>query len=211
MEGAMPLRSVVAGSTVLLLALRRLALAVPVIAGVSALTFFILNVLPGNTALALLGTDATAAEVAQLEAELGLDRPVVERYIEWLVGLLNGDLGRSLASGQPVGALIAERSAVTVQLVVLAVVLSTACALGMALLAARNRGKLFDRIGAIAGMVGISVPNYVLAIVLVLVFAVNARLFPAIGFVPLSESVSGNLRSLALPLIVLAFPFFSVC
>lgn len=193
------------------LVLRRLATAVPVILGVSLLTFWILNLMPGNTALSLLGADATAAQVAQLEAELGLDRPAIERYLEWLGGLFKGDLGRSLASGQPVSSMIAERSAVTLELVMLAVVLSTTLAVGMALLAARRPGKTADRVGAVMGMIGISTPSYVLAIVLVLAFAVNARLFPSIGFVPIEESVLGNLRSLTLPTIALAMPYFGVC
>jgi peptide/nickel transport system permease protein len=210
-EWATRLKSVVGRSAALPLVLRRLATAVPVMLGVSVLTFWILNLLPGNAAVTLLGTDATAAQVAQLEADLGLDRPAIERYIEWLGGLLAGDLGDSLASGQSIGSMIAERSAVTIELVMFAVVLSMACAVGMALLAARNPGNVADRVGAFVGMIGISLPNYVLAIVLVLVFAVNAQVFPSIGFVPIHESIWGNLKSLTLPTIALAFPFFSVC
>jgi peptide/nickel transport system permease protein len=205
------LSSVLERFAALRLVLRRLAAAIPVILGVSALTFWILNLLPGNAALALLGTDATAAQVAQLETELGLDRPPIARYIEWLAALLRGDFGSSAASGQPVSAMIAERFAVTIELVILAVVLSTTCAVGMALLAARNPGKIADRLGATVGMIGISLPPYVLAIVLVLVFAVAAKILPSIGFVPIDENIWHNLKSLTLPTIALAFPFFSVC
>src|SRR5688572_24853088 len=100
------------------LVLRRLTAAVPVILGVSVLTFWVLSMLPGNAALALLGTDATASQVAQLEAEFGLDRPPLERYIEWLAGVLVGDLGDSLSSGQPVSRMIAERAAVSIEIAV---------------------------------------------------------------------------------------------
>jgi len=196
-------------AVILGLVLRRFATAVPVALGVSVLTFWILNLLPGNAAWSLLGTDATAADAAQLEAKLGLDLPATERYLQWLRGLLSGDLGKSLASGRPVTNLIAERLAVTAELAGLAVLLATVCAVGMALLAART--PLADRVGAIVSMVGISLPNYVLAIVLVLGLAVHARILPSIGFVPIQESPWGNIKSLILPVSALAFPLFSIC
>lgn len=210
-EWATRFPSALGRSTVLPLVLRRLAAAVPVLLGISILTFSIVNGLPGNAAAAMLGTDATATQVAQLEAELGLDRSATERYFEWVSGLLVGDLGRSLMSGRSVSRMIAERSAVSLELVILALTLSTTCALGMGLLAARYRGKVADWVGAVVGMIGISVPSYVLAIVLVLVFAVKARLFPSIGFVPIEEGLWENLKSLTLPTLALAFPFFGIC
>lgn len=189
---------------------QRIVAAVPVVFGVSLVSFIVVDLLPGNVAHSLLGTDASAEQIAQYEAELGLDRPAVDRYFEWLSAVLEGDLGRSLASGQAVNNVIAERAAVTVELAVLSLALSVVLALTTAVLAAHNPGGWADGLCRAISMVGISVPNYVLAIVLVLVFSVNLRLFPSIGFVPLEQGVLRNLQSLVLPAVALGSPFFCV-
>src|SRR5262249_6628523 len=106
------------------LAGRRLLIAVPVLWGVSALTFVVMSVLPGNAAQQLLGVQATPAQVHQLELQLGLDKPAWVRYGNWLGGVVTGNLGRSLASGQSVTAIIGERLPVTVELVLYALVIS---------------------------------------------------------------------------------------
>ena len=189
------------------LIVRRLLSAVPVLFGVTLLTFFIVNLMPGNAAQHLLGAEATAEQVAQLEAQLHLDRPVWERYTRWLGDTLVGDLGKSL-SGQQVGDLVAERLPVTLGLVGYAFVLALGFAVPVALLAAHGPNRFVDRLSMVLSMIGLSVANYVLALLLVLVFAVNLAILPAIGFVPLSESVSGNIRSLTLPALAIAFPLF---
>jgi peptide/nickel transport system permease protein len=195
--------------TVLDFILRRLLTAVPVLFGVSLLTFAILSVLPGNAAESLLGADATPEQAAQLEAELGLDRPAVERYLRWLGRALRGDLGNALSSGQSVSRLMLERLPVTVELVGLALLFSVGSAIVMALLAARKPGGLLDKSSAVVSMIGLSVPNYVVALLLVLVFSVNVRLFPSIGFTPMTESIAGNIRSMILPAVALGFSFFA--
>jgi peptide/nickel transport system permease protein len=187
---------------------RRLLMVVPIILGVSILTFWVLDLIPGNAAQQLLGPEATPAQIQALELELGLDRPAVLRYLDWLGGAVTGDLGTSLVNSQSVTGLIAERMAVTAELVALAFAVSLGLAVPVALLAAYRPGRLFDRVSMFVSITGLSVANYVLALLLVLVFAVELTLFPAIGFVPLSESVAGNLHSLALPAAAIAFPLF---
>jgi peptide/nickel transport system permease protein len=187
---------------------RRLLAAIPVLLGASLLTFAIVNILPGSTARQLVGAEATAEQVARFEAELGLDRPAWERYWEWLTGVLRGELGRSIASGQPVNVLLAERLPVTLELVAYAFVLSIGFAVPLTLLAARRPQGPVDRLSAVLSMAGLSSASYVLAFVLVLVFAVELSLFPSIGFTPLGENVAQNLRSLTLPAIAIAFPLF---
>jgi peptide/nickel transport system permease protein len=187
---------------------RRLLMVVPIILGVSILTFWVLDLIPGNAAQQLLGPEATPAQIQALELELGLDRPAALRYLDWLGGAVTGDLGTSLVNSQPVTGLIAERMAVTAELVALAFIVSLGLAVPVALLAAYRPGRLFDRVSMLVSITGLSVANYVLALLLVLVFAVELTLFPAIGFVPLSESVPGNLHSLALPATAIAFPLF---
>jgi peptide/nickel transport system permease protein len=185
----------------------RLLIVVPVVLGVSLLAFAVLELMPGTPAQVLLGPEATEEQIAALEWQLKLDRPAVARYWEWLSNALKGDLGRSVASGQPVARMLAERLPVTLELVTLALLLSISLAVGLALLAVRRPNGVMDRACAVVSIIGLSVPNYVLALALVLLLAVNARLFPSIGFVPLGESISGNLASMTLPAIALGFPF----
>jgi peptide/nickel transport system permease protein len=186
----------------------RLLAGIPVLLGVSLLTFVIVNVMPGSAAQQLVGPEATPEQVARLEAELNLDRPAWERYFDWLTSALRGDLGRSIASGQPVSGLLAERLPVTLELVAYAFVLAIGCAVPLALLAARKPNGPADRLSAVLGMAGLSSASYVLAGVLVLVLAVEVSWFPTIGFTSLRESVLQNLRSLTLPAIAIAFPLF---
>jgi peptide/nickel transport system permease protein len=187
---------------------KRLLMAVPIILGVSVLTFWVLDLIPGNAAQQLLGVEATPEQVRALEIQLGLDRPAPLRYLDWLAAALRGDLGTSLVSSQSVTGLIGERMAVTAELVGLAFAVSLGLAVPVALLAAYRPNRLFDRVSMLVSITGLSVANYVLALLLVLVFAVQLTIFPAIGFVPLSESVAGNLHSLALPAAAIAFPLF---
>jgi peptide/nickel transport system permease protein len=187
---------------------KRLLMAVPIILGVSVLTFWVLDLIPGNAAQQLLGVEATPEQVRALEIQLGLDQPAPLRYLDWLAAALRGDLGTSLVSSQSVTGLIGERMAVTAELVGLAFAVSLGLAVPVALLAAYRPNRLFDRVSMLVSITGLSVANYVLALLLVLVFAVQLTLFPAIGFVPLSESVAGNLHSLALPAAAIAFPLF---
>ena len=187
---------------------KRLLMAVPIILGVSVLTFWVLDLIPGNAAQQLLGVEATPEQVRALEIQLGLDRPAPLRYLDWLAAALRGDLGTSMVSSQSVTGLIGERMAVTAELVGLAFAVSLGLAVPVALLAAYRPNRLFDRVSMLVSITGLSVANYVLALLLVLVFAVQLTLFPAIGFVPLSESVAGNLHSLALPAAAIAFPLF---
>lgn len=187
---------------------RRLATAVPVLLGVTVLTFLVLNLMPGSAAQQLLGANATPEQVRQLEQELNLDRPAVVRYWEWLSGLLTGDLGNSLASGQPVVDLFAQRLPVSLQLIGFAFLISLAFTIPVALLAARWPNGILDRLSMMVSLTGLSVANYVLALVLVVIFAVKLQVLPSIGYVPLGESVVGNIRSLVLPAVSIAFPLF---
>ena len=191
-------------------AFARLAAAAPVLLVVSILSFWMISILPGNTAQQLLGTEATEEQIAMLEKQLHLDRPAVERYVEWLGGALQGDLGRSITSGQKISGLMTSRLPVTLELVGYALVLAIALAVPTALLAARRPNGVFDRLSAVISMAGLSMASYVLALLLVLIFAVKLSLLPSLGFIPLTESVSRNLRSLTLPAFALAIPLFSI-
>jgi peptide/nickel transport system permease protein len=196
------------GSPSLRLVGKRLATAVPIVIGVTLLTFIVLNLIPGSAAQQLLGAEATPDQVHALEHQLGLDRPAYLRYLDWLGGAVTGDLGTSPVSSQPVTSELMPRLAVSGELVGLAFLISIGFAVPVALVAARKPNRLLDRMSMVVSMTGLSVANYVLALLLVLVFAVNLAVFPAIGYVPLGESIGGNLHSMVLPAAAIAFQLF---
>jgi peptide/nickel transport system permease protein len=188
----------------------RICSSLPVLAGISVITFLLISVLPGNAAEQLLGLDATPDQISQFERTLGLDQPVSKRYFSWLVGMIQGEMGTSLASGQPVSRLILDRLPVTMALLIYSMVLVVSLSIPTALLAARWPGSLLDK--AIRGicMLALSSANYVIAMLLVLVLALQLNLLPAFGYVPPGESAIGFLRSLTLPAIAIAIPLCSL-
>jgi peptide/nickel transport system permease protein len=191
--------SAVLGSPALRLIGKRLLIAVPILFGVTVITFILLNLIPGSAAVALLGPDATPEQIARLNAEMGLDRPPLERYLEWLGGVVQGDLGSSLVSRQPVTDALSTRLAVTFELVVLSLTIALALSIPLALVAARRPNGIVDRISRVVSNAGLSVANFVLALLLSLLFAVVLGWFPAIGYTPLSEGIGANLYSMTLP------------
>jgi peptide/nickel transport system permease protein len=196
----------VLGSPALRLVGKRLLTAVPILFGVSILMFTLLNLIPGSAALQLLGPEATPEQIARLNHDMGFDRPPVERYLSWLNGVFHGDLGRSLVSRQPVVDVLPGRLAVTAELVLMAFVISLGVAIPLAIVAARRPNRFFDRVSMLVSTSGLSVANYVLALLLVLLFAVQLGWFPAIGFTPVSKGLGDNLYSLTLPAVAMAFP-----
>jgi len=187
---------------------RRLLAGIPVACGVTFLTFALVNLLPGDAAQALLGPDATSAQIHDLAVKLHLNEPFFERYAHWLGGVVTGNLGTSLASGQKVSSIVAQRIPVTFELAAFALILALGLAVPVAVLAARRPGGVVDHLALVASVTTVSVTPFVLAVLLVLVFAVHLGWFPAIGFVPVSQSVAGNIRSLVLPAVVTALPLF---
>ncbi len=193
-------------SSLFRLAVRRLLTAIPVVWGVTFLGFTVLNLLPGDAAQALLGADATPQEVAKLSHQLHLDQPFFARYWNWLTSALSGHLGNSLGSGQQVTTILAQRLPVTFELLLFAFVISLLIAIPVATFAARKPGGIFDSITTFIALVGLSVAPYILALLLILLFAVNLSWFPALGGTPISGGRGSNLRSRTLPALSLGFP-----
>ena len=185
--------------------LRITALALTLIA-VSAAIFVVVDVLPGDTASVMLGTSAREDTLAALRSQLGLDRPASLRYVGWLGGMLFGDFGQSVTYAMPVGALIAERLAVTVPLAALALVIVVTLALPLGVSAAAAHGRMPDRIIGALGQVGVAVPNFWLGLIFVLIFATGLNWLPAGGFPGWSTGIWPGLRSLVLPALALALP-----
>ncbi len=170
---------------------------------VTLLTFLIVNILPGDIAYVILGTLATPQDVAGLRADLGLDRPILVRYFDWLGSALSGDLGRSYRNSEPVAQAILDRLPVSLQLMVMAQVIAIGISVPVALLAVRKPGGLFDRISASAAFGFLAVPNFMLGILLIYLFSITFDLFPATGYTPISEGLWANLESMILPSLTL--------
>ncbi|MFN5047763.1 ABC transporter permease [Roseateles sp.] len=187
---------------------RRLATLLLTLLAASLLVFAVLEVLPGNAAQLLMGPDAAPEAVAALADKLGLNQPAWQRYGQWLLGLLRFDLGLSYAYGSPVAELIAERLALTVPLALLAMVLTTAIALSTGIYAAARHGRPGDTGVMLISQLGIAVPSFWFAILLILLFSVKLQWIPAGGFPGWREAEGGGLwpglQALILPALALA-------
>ncbi len=163
-------------------AIQRIALFVATLLFASLIVFAVMNILPGDAAETMLGPTATPEAVAALSHKLGLDSPAPIRYAHWIGGALHGDLGLSYAYGSPIGPLIASSLAVSGPLALMAMALATFVALTAGVYAADRRGRAGDAVVMGLSQIGIAVPNFWLAILLVLIFAVSLRVVPAGGF-----------------------------
>ncbi|MBL4906140.1 MAG: ABC transporter permease, partial [Sneathiella sp.] len=172
--------------------------------GASIVIFVVMEILPGDPALVILGVDATDDAVRTLTKELGLDRPAVERYFSWIGGIFQGELGISYAYRVPVWELVEGALKITVPLAIISMILSVTLALVIGLYAAANHNKASDVSLMGISQLGISVPNFWLAILLVLFFAVNLRWLPPGGFPGWEEGIWVCLKALILPSVALA-------
>jgi peptide/nickel transport system permease protein len=185
---------------------KRVLTLVVTLAVASLVIFVVMEVLPGDPAGIILGVNARPDTLAAVRAELGLDRPVVERYVVWVGALLSGDLGNSYTYSVPVSQLIADRVALSLPLALLAIVLSTAIAIPLGVLAAARRNQLAD-LGIMGfSQLGVAVPNFWFGILLILLFSVQLGWLPAGGFAGWDAGVWPALRSLLLPAVALALP-----
>ncbi len=183
---------------------KRLCTLLITLVGASVVVFLVLEILPGNAAQTLMGPDAAPQAVQALAAKLGLDRPPLERYWQWVSGLFVGDLGESYAYSTPVLELLLERMALTVPLAVIAMFLTTLLALAVGIYAASRHNRLGD-VGLMGlTQIGIAVPNFWFAILLILLFSVHLQWFSAGGFAGWGEGVAAALKSLLLPAVSLA-------
>ncbi|WP_265517997.1 ABC transporter permease [Nitratireductor luteus] len=172
----------------------------------SIIVFSVLEVLPGDPARIMLGMNASPEALAALRMEMGIDQPVLARYLDWVAGLATGDFGRSYTYSTPVIDLIAERVAVSLPLALLALALSTLIALPVGVYAASRRGTLSDTLTMGLAQVGVAIPNFWFAMLLVYVFAVGLRLVPAGGFPGWDQGILQGLAALLLPAVSLALP-----
>ncbi|MBX6341525.1 MAG: ABC transporter permease, partial [Thermomicrobiaceae bacterium] len=164
--------------------------------------FFIVRVAPGDPATAVLGDYASKEAVDALRKRMGLDRPLWEQYIDFLGGLLHGDFGRSLITGQPTLQQIRQVFPYTLELAVAAILVALALGVPLGVITAVRRNTGIDYVGRIVSLAGLSMPAFYLGVLLILLFAVHLRLFPAIGAAPFSQPRE-NLHALVLPAVTL--------
>lgn len=192
-------------NTTLSLVARRISVAALTLLLVSIVVFSITSMLPGDAAEEALGQSATPEAIAALRAELGLDEPAQLRYGRWLIGMLSGNPGQSLANNLPVSELIATRLPKSLLLAGAAAIVSVPIALLIGILSAMYRGSRLDRALSVVTLSMIAVPEFLVATIAVLIFAVKLQWLPALSFAPDNPSVGEFLRAYAMPVMTLSF------
>lgn len=189
----------------IILILRRLVGLLATLAVASILVFFLLEILPGDPAQSILGTDARPDTLLALRHEMGLDQPMVMRFLHWIGGLLTGDLGMSHTYHVPVAALIGERLPVSLPLALISLALAIALGIPSGILAAMKRDTWFDGAVRIKTQILLAIPNFWLAMLLVFIFAITLHWLPAGGFSGW-KNIPSAISALILPAVALAAP-----
>lgn len=185
---------------------RRLLILVLTLLAASVVVFTVLQILPGDPAALILGTGARPDTLAALRHQLGLDAPLWLRYGRWIGGMARGDFGTSYTYGVPVAGLIRQRVMVSVPLAIFAIVLSTALAIPLGVVAAARRGRAVDASLMGVAQVGVALPNFWLGLLLILLFAIRLPWLPASGFPGWDGGLWPGMRALILPALALALP-----
>ena len=183
--------------------LHRALATVPVLFLLSLIVFSLIHLIPGDPVQIMLGEENDPRALQALRRELGLDRPLVEQFLRWLWRLVQGDFGRSLRSHQPVLEAIGERLPVTIELTVLAMLISLSIALPAGVMSALRRNSTLDALSTITALTGVSIPNFFLGILLIVAFAQELQWLPSSGYVSPRESIALNLETMLLPAVTL--------
>ena len=188
----------------ILVALRRLLSAIPVLFIVSLISFGLMRLIPGDPAASIAGPSATPAQIDQLRRDLGLDEPLLMQLLHYYQGLLQGDFGKSLLLGKGVLAATLERLPVTIGLSLYALVLTLLIGVTSGIIAALRQNTWVDQVAMMIAMLGISIPGFFLGLLMIIFFAVQLGWLPSGGYVPFSQDPIGWLRSTTMPAISLA-------
>ena len=176
--------------------LQRFISVIPVLFIVSTMVFLIMHFTPGDPAIVMLGDEASQEQVNDLREQLGLDRPIYEQYVSWIWNALQGDLGQSYFMNQSVISAIVSHLGPTISL---GIIIALVLALPMGILAARRKGTATDQTVMSFSLLGMSVPNFLLGLFLILIFSVTLRWLPVAGYQPLSDGLWTHLKFLILP------------
>lgn len=186
--------------------LRRLMMLVITVLIVSLFIFIVFQVLPGDPALTILGVDAEEEQVQALREKMGLDQPLLMRYVSWLMGALHGDLGESLRFSTSVSSLIVSRLSLTFLLSTLSLSMTVLVAIPLGILVARMHGRWVDILISIATQIGMAVPSFWLGILFILLFSVLLHWFVPGQYVPWQENLLASIKSLFVPALAIAVP-----
>jgi peptide/nickel transport system permease protein len=178
----------------------------------SILIFLMLRLLPGDIVDIIAGTDSGASTAAKdkLRESMGLSDPIPVQYVKWLGNLLQGDPGKSLRSGQPVGKILENALPITIELAILGLIISTVIAIPLGVISAVKRDTVFDFGARVGGLVGLSLPNFWVATLMLLVTSKFFGWTPSIRFIPFTKDPVGNLQQMILPSIALAIPLMAI-
>jgi len=190
--------------------LRRVIATIPVMAIVALFVFSLLYIAPGDPAAIIAGDQATPEDVERIRASLGLDRPFIVRFTEWLFRVLSGDLGVSIFTNLPVSHMIKQRLEPTFSLMLLTLTIALSFAIPMGVVAAWKHGTWIDRTVMVFAVLGFSVPVFVVGYVLAYTFALQLDWFPVQGYTPLANGVGGWLSNLMLPAMALGGAFIAL-
>ena len=185
--------------------IRRILALVPVLLIVGFVGFLLLNLIPGDPALVMLGPEATLDQVNKLRAELGLNLPVYLRLIYWYGRLFRGDLGYSIFLSRPVFQAILERLQPTLLLTIFSLIIASVIGITSGIIAALKRGTWIDQVATSLSVFGLSIPSFWLSLILIIIFGVWVRWFPVAGYTPLKDGFLKTFRTLALPSLTLGF------
>lgn len=183
--------------------LKRIGAMIPVMLIISVVVFLIIYLTPGDPASSMLGMEASADQIERVNESLGLNEPLPQRYLEWMGGVLTGDLGDSYFMHQPVTQAIAEHFGPTLSLAILAQLIALLIALPCGIIAALKHGSRPDAVLRVVALLGVAIPGFLMALMLMWLFAVSLRVLPVAGYAPLSKGWLMHLRYLALPAISL--------
>ena len=183
--------------------LRRLVIAIPTIILISIFVFALQKLLPGDPVLAMAGEERDPEVLAYLREKYRLNDPVPLQYLTWIGNALRGDLGISLRTNQPVLELIAEKLPVTIQLAVMAMIFALVIGIPAGILSSVKKGTLTDHMSNVVALSGLSIPNFWLGIMLILLVSVKWQLLPASGYVPFSEDPLRSITVMIMPAFVL--------
>jgi peptide/nickel transport system permease protein len=181
--------------------IRRLLLTLPILFIVSVVCFSLINLIPGDPATVILGPEASEQAKEQMREQLGLNKPIVVQYVDWLGGVLHGDLGESLVDGTPVSQLILQRLPVTLELALGTFLVSLTIAVVAGILSASKKGTWVDYVSTGFALGGISIPHFWLGMMFIIIFAVNLGWLPASGYVPFFEDPAANIAVMILPVL----------
>lgn len=185
--------------------LRRFLAVVPILLGITVISYFLTRSIPGDLVAVMLGTNNDPEVAAQLRAKLGLDRPIAVGYLEWLGRVVQGDLGSSLRSGQSIAADLAMRLERTAQLTLAAMLLALLVSLPAGILAALRRNRPTDSAISVVALLGVSTPDFWLGFLLILLFSLQLGWLPPAGYLPPLEDPLRFLQLLAMPAVTLGF------